>query len=107
MLGQLDYCATEDFLVFQWFVDFFGFYLVACADVVHSRCMIYHGVLFGLTQSFALLGDYVEQLRSFKVAQPLQDVYEVVDIVSVHRSEVANAECLEEVAAADRYGLCR
>ena len=98
---------AEDLLVFERPVGLFGLDLVAGAYVVKSRCVIYNRVLLGLTETFALLGHYMQQLGTLELLETAQDVDELHEVVAVHGPEIAYADGLEEVAAAHGDSLCR
>ena len=58
--------------------------------------MVFDGVVFGEFVAVALFGDDVQQLRTFAAAQIFQYVNQMLDVVAVHGTGVAETEVFKQ-----------
>ena len=58
--------------------------------------MVFDGVVFGEFVAVAFFGDDVQQLRAFAAAQVFQYVNQMLDVMTVNRAGVAEAEVFKQ-----------
>ena len=97
LAGQFHYCMSE-YILKAWrqsvgvaFQSFAGLF------VEFSRGMPFGGRFFGGFKSFALYGVQMEQLGPLHVLDALQHFYQLDDIMSVPRTEIADIHAFENI----------
>ena len=95
----------EDLLIAQESVGSLAGYLFTRLGIEQSRGVVLDRVLLGFAQSFAFLGHNMQKAGTFYVAQAGEGLHQLLHVVAVDRSEIAETERLEEVTLFDESRL--
>ena len=102
--GQLKECLTEHILIFRRLVAVVAHQAFTSLGIELSGCMPDGGLLFGGLIALALRGMQMQELRSAHFLQLPENAHQLLHVMSVERSEIADVHAFEDVLL---VGQCR